>query len=173
MSEDSADRLLLAAATEGDHSAFLSIFQRYGTRIFTFLYRLLGSAKAAEDITHDCFLGLIRNYENARFTDNSLLIQLYSTARKLAIERSREHTEYKTRHRYLEEESVETIKRLIEALSSVERETLILFEYEGLSIRDIGQIVEADDELVKMRLNHAREKLRAALSPEADTSNKQ
>ena len=167
MNEDSADRVLLAAARGGDHSAFLTIFQRYGTRIYRFLYRFLGSAKAAEDITHDCFLELVRNSENARFIDNSLLIQLYSTARKLAIERSREHTENKRPQGDMDEESVEAVKQSIKALPSVEREALILFEYEGLSRRDIGQIVEADDELVQMRLNHAREKLRAALFPEA------
>lgn len=164
MNADSADRVLLAAARDGDHSAFLTIFRRYGTRIFRFLYRFLGSVKAAEDITHDCFLELIRNSENAPFTDNSLLIKPYSTARKLALERSREHTEDTMPPGDIDEESVEAVKQSIKALPSVERETLILSEYEGLSIRDIGQIVEADDELVQMRLNHARDKMRAALS---------
>lgn len=162
MNEDSADRVLLAAARNGERSAFFTIFRRYGTRIFRFLYRFLGSAKDAEDITHDCFLELVRNSENPRFTDNTLLIELYSTARKLAMERSGEQIENRKPDGDIEEESTETIKRLIKALSLVERETLILTEYEGLSIRDIGRIVEADDELVQMRLNQAREKLRAA-----------
>jgi RNA polymerase sigma factor (sigma-70 family) len=169
MNEDSADRVLLAAAMDGDHSAFLAIFRRYGTRIFKFLYRFLGSAKAAEDITHDCFLELVRNSAKARFTDNSPLIQLYSTARNLAIERSREHSEETKPDGEIDEESVEAVKQSIKALPCVERETLILFEYERLSIRDIGQIVEADEDVVQMRLNHAREKMRAALSREADT----
>ena len=133
----------------------------------------MGSEKAAEDITQDCFLELVRNSENARFSDNSLLIQLYSTARRLAIERSREHAENKRPHGDIHEESVKALKQSIKVLPSVERETLILFEYEGLSIQEIGQIVVADDELVQMRLNYAREKLRAALSPEAYTSNEQ
>lgn len=81
MKEDSEEQVLLAAARQGDHNAFFTIFRRYGTRIFRFLYRFLGSAKAAEDLTHDCFLELVRNSANVRFTDNSLLIQLYSTAR--------------------------------------------------------------------------------------------
>ena len=171
MKEDSEEQVLLAAARHGDHSAFLTIFRRYGTRIFRFLYRFLGSAKAAEDLTHDCFLELVRNSENVRFTDNSLLIQLFSTARKLAIERSREQTKNKRPQGDIDEESVEKIKELIKALPPLERETLILFEYEGLSARDIAQIVKADNEVVQMRLNQARETLWAALSREADTSN--
>lgn len=173
MNEDSADRVLLAAARNGDHTAFLTIFRRYGTRIFNFLYRFLGSAQTAEDITHDCFLDLLRNPAKSSSTDNnSVLIQLYSTARKLVIERSQEHIEDDWPSSDVEEESV---KQLIKGLPSLERETLILFEYEGLSVQDIGQIVEADDELVQMRLDHAREKLRAALPGKRlmDTSNEQ
>ena len=172
MNEDSAERGLLAAARNGDHSAFRTIFRRYGPRIFRFLYRFLGSEEAAEDITHDSFLELVRNSANARFTDNSVLIQLYSTARKLAIERSPKYIEESSRSQG-EEESVETIKQSIKGLPPLERETLILFEYEGLSSRDIAQIVKADNEVVTSRLNHAREALRAALSREADISNEQ
>ena len=174
MNEDRADLVLLAAARNGDHSAFLTIFRRYGTRIFRFLYRFLGSAQAAEDITHDCFLDLLRNPAKPSATDNnSVLIQLYSTARELAMERSQKYVEDNSPGSDVEEESVETIKELIKALPPLERETLILFEYEGLSARDVAQIVKADNEAVQLRLNGAREKLRATLSREADTSNEQ
>ena len=173
MNEDHADLVLLAAARNGDHSAFLTIFRRYGTRIFRFLYRFLGSAKGAEEITHDSFLDLLRHPEGSGLTSNTVLIQLYSTARELAMERLQKYVQENSPGSDVEEESVETIKELIKALPPLERETLILFEYEGLSARDVAQIVKADNEAMQMRLNGAREKLRAALSREADTSNEQ
>jgi hypothetical protein len=37
-----------------------------GNRIFRFAYRLLVSVESAEDVTHDCFLSLIRKPENYR-----------------------------------------------------------------------------------------------------------
>jgi RNA polymerase sigma-70 factor (ECF subfamily) len=54
------DELLLKKAGEGDQAAFLDLYDRYREPIFRFAYRLLGSVEVAEDVTHDCFLSLIR-----------------------------------------------------------------------------------------------------------------
>lgn len=88
-----------------------------------------------DDSVRESLRRLIRDPANSSFSDDSLLIQLYSTARKLAIERSQENTEDKWPHDGIEEGSVETVRQSIKALPPLERETLILFEYEGLSIR--------------------------------------
>ena len=47
----------------------------------------------------------------------------------------------------------------------LQREALILFEYEGQSLAEIAQIVEADPGTVKARLFRARERLRRTLAP--------
>ena len=48
-------------------------------------------------------------------------------------------------------------------LSGVQREALVLFEYEELSLAEIGEIVGVDANTVKARLFRAREKLRSKL----------
>ena len=164
MKEDSTDGSLLAAAREGDREAFLLLFKRYSTPVFRFLYRFLGSETAAEDITHDCFLELVKNPECSASREVSLLIDLYAKARKLAIEYEQDHVEDKLQLTRIEDESVGAVKQSINDLPPPERETVILFEYEGLSIREIATIVEVNDEAVRTRLDRARQKLRAALS---------
>ena len=81
------DERLLASAAGGDTTAFQILYERYRDPIFRFAYRLLGSAEAAEDVAHDCFLSLIK--EPSRFDSNraSLRTYIYATARNLAAKR--------------------------------------------------------------------------------------
>jgi RNA polymerase sigma-70 factor, ECF subfamily len=162
VNENSTDELLLEAAKAGDQEAFLLLFKRYHAPVFRFLYRFLGSEEAAEDITHDCFLELIKNREDSRFSQHSLLTLLYAKARKLAWEQL--HPLEQPQRAEVTEESIETVKQAISGLPPLERETLILFEYEGLLVNEIAAIVEADDEIVAGRLMTARQRLQSALS---------
>ena len=171
--EDSTDELLLTAARQGNQQAFLLLFKRYRTRIFRFVYRLTGSEKAAENITHDCFLSLVGTQEDSEPKGISILIDLYSRARRLGIEYEQDRVNDKLQVGGVEEEPVETVKKSINDLPLTERETLILFEYERLSIREIATIVEVNDEVVRTRLRRARQKLRAVLSRQSQEAAKQ
>ena len=58
-----------------------------------------------------------------------------------------------------------TVRRAIDKLPQLQREALILFEYEELSLAEIADVVEADVGAVKARLARARENLRRELAP--------
>ena len=168
---DSTDDGLLAAAQAGNHEAFLFLYNRHGRSIFNFLYRLLNSETAAEDISHDCFIDLIRKPDHFKSNHDSLLIQLYRRGRDLAVQYvneigesnpspSREHTD--ELHHGLADREV--VKTAINRLPLPEREVLILFEYQGLSLNEIAFIVGSDHDMVAVRLNDARRSLRDQLS---------
>src|SRR5207247_9319899 len=74
-------------AAHGETAAFQVLYERYRDPIFRFAYRLLGSVEAAEDVTHDCFLSLIK--EPGRFDSSraSLRTYIYAAARNLAAKR--------------------------------------------------------------------------------------
>ena len=74
----------------GDQAAFLELYDRYRQPIFRFAYRLLGSVEIAEDVTHDCFLSLIRKPENFRPDRASLKTYLFAAARNLALKHFRD-----------------------------------------------------------------------------------
>jgi RNA polymerase sigma-70 factor, ECF subfamily len=175
------DELLLEKAGDGDQAAFLELYDRYREPIFRFAYRLLGSVEIAEDVTHDCFLSLIRKPQNYRPERASLKTYLYAAARNLALkhfrdqgretgmeEVSEEPREAPSRgplRRLLDEELATQVREAIFSLPPLQREALILFEYEGLSLNEVAEIAGTDAGAVKARLYRAREGLRRILSP--------
>jgi len=179
LADQLTDEQLVAAAAEGDTAAFQILYERYRDPIFRFAFRLLGSAEAAEDVTHDCFLSLIK--EPRRFDPSraSLRTYIYAAARNLATKRYHslgretaidelaEELSAAERHGpmrlVLDHELASEVERAVSSLPPLQREALVLFEYEDLSLAEIAEVVGADEGAVKQRLFRAREKLRAQL----------
>ena len=59
----------------------------------------------------------------------------------------------------------EMVGRAVGALGPLQREVVILAEYEGLTLAEIARAVDADVGTVKSRLHRARENLRHMLAP--------
>lgn len=147
---------------------------------------MLGSSELAEDITHDCFLSLIKRSENFDPSRGSLKTYLYSAARNLCLKHFRNTTRETSVEEFFEEPSIpvreqplgrlldeELSSKVIAAVSGLpplQREALILFEYEGLTLNEIASILGTDVGAVKARLHRARERLRATLSPYLNSS---
>ncbi len=179
MPERTTDELLLQRAGKGDHAAFLELYERYRQPIFRFAYRLVGSVEVAEDVTHDCFLSLIRQPNNFRRERASLRTYLYGAARNLALKHFRslgretalddvvDEPEASVRQqplrRLLDEELATHVKEAVFRLPPLQREALVLFEYEGLSLAEIAEITDTDVGAVKARLYRARERLKTVL----------
>jgi RNA polymerase sigma-70 factor (ECF subfamily) len=65
----------------------------------------------------------------------------------------------------LSAERAALVERAIASLPLLQREALLLFEYEGLSMEEIAQVTGSDAGTVKARLFRARESLRRRLAP--------
>jgi RNA polymerase sigma-70 factor (ECF subfamily) len=65
----------------------------------------------------------------------------------------------------LGKEVAERVRQAVTDLPPLQREALILFEYEELTLMEIAAIVATDIGTVKSRLHRARERLRRSLSP--------
>jgi RNA polymerase sigma-70 factor (ECF subfamily) len=184
--ERTTDELLLQKAIDGDQAAFLGLYDRYRQPIFRFAYRLLSSVELAEDVTHDCFLSLIRKPENFRPERASLKTYLYAAARNLALKHFRnqgreagmdelaEEPQESARRgplrRLLDEELADQVREAVFSLPPLQREALILFEYEGLSLNEVAEIAGTDAGAIKARLYRAREGLRRLLKPYLDSN---
>jgi RNA polymerase sigma-70 factor (ECF subfamily) len=179
LAEQETDERLLEEAAKGNTAAFQILYERYRDPIFRFAYRLLGSVEAAEDVTHDCFLSLIKEPGRFDSTRASLRTYLYAAARNQAAKRyqsfGRETAleeladEPRSADRrgpmalVLEGELASEVEQAIASLPPLQREALVLFEYEDLTLAEIAAVVGADSGTVKSRLFRAREKLRARL----------
>ncbi|MGH9942718.1 MAG: RNA polymerase sigma factor [Pyrinomonadaceae bacterium] len=182
MPDERTDEGLLESARGGDERAFLMLYERHRAGVYRFAYRLLNSAELAEDVTHDCFLSLLKQPERFDAARGTLLrTYLYAAARNLALKQFRrqggETPLDETTPEPRAEESGQPLRQLlaaelrdavrgaIESLPPLQREAIILFEYEELSLAEVAQVVCADVNTVKARLWRAREGLRRALAP--------
>lgn len=178
--QQTTDEGLLERARRGDEHAFGELYARFGDALYRFAYRVLNSEAAAEDVVHDAFLGLLRRpqgYDPARGA--SLRTYLYASARNIAREHFRhpagalDELSAEPRapagqqplRRLLDAELAAEVRRAVAALPAHQREVLVLFEYEELSIAEIAEIVGVPGNTVRSRLARARENLRRALAP--------
>jgi RNA polymerase sigma factor (sigma-70 family) len=69
----------------------------------------------------------------------------------------------------LSSERSDAVARAIAALPPLQREALILFEYEDLSLEEIAAVAGIEIGAVKARLHRARETLRRRLAPLLET----
>lgn len=175
------DERLLNRASRGDEAAFLQLYERHRDAVFRFAYRLLGSAGPAEDVTHDCFLSLLRQPERFDPSRASLRTYLLAAARNLSLKHFRKMgeevaveelteelrlpEEAAPLRQLLAEELSSEVRKAVESLPVLQREALILFEYEELSLAEVASVVGADVGTVKARLHRARQRLKRVLSP--------
>ena len=177
------DEELLTEASRGDEAAFLELYRRHRDAVFRFAYRVLGSVETAEDVAHDCFLSLIQQPHRFDPARGSLRTYLFGAARNLALKHFRrmgrdvavdelpdESFESllieakQPLHQLLDEEASSLVQRAVALLPPLQREALVLFEYEELSLVEIARVVSADVGTVKARLYRARQSLKRALA---------
>jgi RNA polymerase sigma-70 factor, ECF subfamily len=166
---------LVKEARQGDEEAFITLYSRYRSAVFRFAWRMTGSISVAEDVTQECFLTLVRGsaYDAGRAR---LQTWLFGIARhmvfrylRIAGRETEEQAEapapLDTLEDLLAAERSELVRRAIESLPAMQREAIILFEYEDLPLDQIAAITGADVGAVKARLQRARESLRRRLEP--------
>ena len=152
---------------------FQDAFEQHKDVVYRFAWRMSGPA-AAEDITQDVFVSLLRQpdrFDSARGTLRAFLLGI---ARNLALKR------WRSEHRFepLDDEAMaaevidfdrldvgEMVGQAVRTLGPLQREVVILAEYEGLTLAEIARTVDADVGTVKSRLHRARENLRRMLAP--------
>lgn len=182
MHEAGAEAELLLKAARGDEPAFLLLYERHRTPVFRFACRMLGSAPLAEDVTQECFLAVLRRPEAFRAERASLRTYLCAIARHLALKQLRKRGEETTVDDapeeaavqsngndplgvVLQEEAAEAVRQAVAALPPLQREAVVLFEYQEMSLADIAATCEIDVGTVKSRLHRARERLKRTLGP--------
>jgi RNA polymerase sigma-70 factor (ECF subfamily) len=183
MQDGAAEAELLLKAGRGDEAAFLLLYERHRTPVFRFACRMLGSAQQAEDVTQECFLSILRRPEAFQAERASLRTYLCAIARHLALKQLRKRGqetlvdeppeeaprgaagERDALSTVIEAEAAEAVRHAVLALPPLQREAVVLFEYQELSLLDIATVCEVDVGTVKSRLHRARERLRRTLTP--------
>lgn len=181
--ESSDERLLLLAREEQDERAFRTLYERYKLPLFRFAYRSIGDRQAAEDVVHDCFTALLQ--DPTRFDPARAMLRtyLFAAARNQVLKRFAKRageaslddadavslaadklSTPEPLRQVLSQETAEIVRRAIERLPQAQREAILLFEYEELTLAEVALVTGADIGTIKSRLHRARTGLRLHLA---------
>lgn len=180
----SDDRTLVESARAGDERAFEEIVRRYQRQVANAIYLTLGSRQDVEDLAQDVFVRAYRSLDRVT-VEQSLFSWIYRIAVNVAIDELRRRRirrilsldvlressgrdpavseEDSPDSRVLERERSEQVRYALQRVSPTSRTVLILREYEGLSYRQIGEVLQITEQAVKSRIFRARDELRVLL----------
>ena len=153
-----------------DRDEFRVAFNLHKNAVYRFAWRMTNSPEAAEDIAQEAFLALLKGGFDA--SRGEVRGFLFGAARNQVRKRWRDASRWAE----LEDdafvmpdvtafETSAAVEAAVRALPPMQREVLVLSEYEDLSLEEISRAVEAEVGTVKSRLFRARENLRKALAP--------
>ena len=189
--EQTQEQRWIAAAKDGDESAFEALVRLYEKRVFALALRMCGSREDAAEAAQETFLAAWQGLPFFR-GESSLSTWLYRLTNNACVDLLRREG----RHRSaagpsLDDEEVnlevpdqtlspqdeaerrelrEAIGRSLEALSPEHRQVLVLREMQQLRYDEIADILDLDVGTVKSRINRARKQLRKILLADGNFS---
>lgn len=183
---EKADEELMRECQETGNLQMLEIlWNRYASRILSFIYRQLGDYQQAESLTQETFYKIYRNSSQYLYP-KKFSNWIFSIARNLCTDELRKrrpstqeefdfladafHTSSQTPldHLILNEERVR-LEEAIQKLTPLLRETLELRIYQKFSYTEIAQIIGGKESTIRSRMKYALEKLAEYLQ-DADSS---
>jgi RNA polymerase sigma-70 factor, ECF subfamily len=164
----SSDEALMLQFQGGSQVALEELFARYHEPLYGFFRRRLNHPEQAEDLAQETFLALIR--AASRYEPRALFrTYLYGIALKLLSAERRK--QLKSAAAVLDPEpatggAAETglwVRQALDRLDGLEREILMLREYEQLSYAEIADLLRIPLNTVRSRLFRSRLAMRSYL----------
>lgn len=155
-------------------SDFRESFHLYKDVVYRFAWRMTGSGAAAEDVVQDCFTALWERRSGYDAGRGALRSYLLGIARNLVLKRWRRERLWRSEEPApvvswpidpVRMERSEAVAMAVQALPPLQREALVLAEYEELALEEIARLTQCDLAAVKSRLHRARQNLRRMLAP--------
>jgi RNA polymerase sigma-70 factor (ECF subfamily) len=182
---DTDEAALIQRCRAGDLAAFEPLVERYRQRVYRLAYNVLRDQEEAWDVAQDAFIRAFQALPSFR-GDSAFYTWLFRIVMNVARDRARQHA---ARGRAFGTERVdeadwdralvdqgtppdahatqieerERIDRALATLSEPHRAIIMLSDLEGLSYREIAEVLDIPMGTVMSRLHNARRRLRDAL----------
>jgi RNA polymerase sigma-70 factor (ECF subfamily) len=171
--EHPSDEKLMLAFSQGSAQAFSELFARYKQPLFGFFRRRLTDPAQAEELTQETFLVLLRSA--SRYQPRALFrTYLYAVGFKILRAQRRKTIFHATLigvrsasqdpATHDSPDAKLAIREGLSKLESIEREILLLREFEQLSYSEIANLLRLPVNTVRSRLFRARMALHEILS---------
>ena len=178
------DEQYMTAFQGGDDSAFEQLYSRYRRPIFQYVYRRVGDASRAEELTQEVFMGLIRSRGSWR-QEASFRTYLYRIAFNQCASEAR-RADFKSvdplerpdgtaidvvsddpgpDSEARRKQEAELVTGALGRLDADQREAIVLREYQGLSYEEIAEVTGVAVGTVKSRIFRGKLELRKLLEP--------
>jgi len=174
-----SDERLMLAFSQGSSEAFTELFSRYKQPIYGFFRRRIDEPAHAEELTQETFLALLR--AASRYQPRALFrTYLYAIGFKILRAHRRKAAFRATflgqrnsapdPSRRDATEAGLWVRRAVEKLDPLDREILMLREFEQLSYAEIADLLQLPLNTVRSRLFRARIALRNLLDPPSSSA---
>jgi RNA polymerase sigma-70 factor (ECF subfamily) len=174
-----SDERLMLAFSKGSTDAFTELFSRYKQPIYGFFRRRVAEPAYAEELTQETFLALLR--AAARYEPRALFrtylyaigLKILRAHRRKAAFRATFFGQRNSAPDPSKRDATESgvwVRHAVEKLDPIDREILMLREFEQLSYAEIADLLHLPLNTVRSRLFRARNALRNLLEPPVESS---
>ncbi len=174
------DSQLLERARSFDAEALAEIYDRYAEPIYRYLYRTVGDAARAEDLTSEVFCKLLQVLDTPRAPRDKLQGWLYRVAHNQAMDWFRQQGKGPTLplneelvagmdlpHDILERrEAQQRLRTAISQLTTDQQRVILLRFGEGLKVSDVSDLMGKSQGAIKILQHRAIKRLRKLLDRE-------
>ena len=177
LSEESVN---IQRAQAGQREAFTLLVNQYWDRLYRWLYHLTHHQHTAEDLAQEAFLKAYARLNTFRVGSNfqawifRIAYNAFLNQRRVA-NRSKQPlpeevaaNEPGPDEHALSRESMQLLARAVSRLPNEFRAALLLRIEEGLSFREIADVLETTEQTARWRVFKARQKLLTVLAPQLD-----
>lgn len=188
----SSDAVLVERVQNGDVAAFDHLIRKYRERLFSVVYNLTSNREDAADVTQEAFIKAFRSI--GRFKGKS---SFFTWLYRIGVNAALSHIKKNRLRRFFSFENIneevssteilealavktnsdksallselqEKLNEALQKLSPKHRTVVVLFEIEGLSHAEIGEIMGCSEGTVRSRLHYAKQQLQAYLQDYVD-----
>src|SRR5215203_2116045 len=176
--------------TQGDHSAFERLVEKYKQPVFNMIYRTLPDAAEAEDLAQGVFVQVYKAAHRYR-VEAKFSTWLFTIARNLTLNELRRRSRHRadsldaaaspeddgpsrqfedTRsvappERIIQDELVSKVSEALRGLPENQRTALMLYQEQEKSYEEIADVLDCSLSATKSLIHRARETLKARLKP--------
>lgn len=181
---------LIEQAKNGNVDSLNVILDTYKSNVYAVAFAMLKNKEDAEDATQQALITIWRNIHHLKkFEAFETWLYHIAYTRSLNILKSRSHYEVAENDsddiytseveenelflpsEYAEREDLrERLFRIIDSLSAVQRETIVLYYFDDKNVTEISEIMDCSEGTVKSRLYHARNYIKNSIMEQEEQS---
>jgi RNA polymerase sigma-70 factor (ECF subfamily) len=172
---------IVRRAQQGDEAAFSELFRNHRGDVTRLVFRVLGPSADVDDVVQDVFVHVFRSLVNFRGESkfSTWLYRLTINVARMHLRRGRsrprfadvpvpelngEDEELGPEGETDRARRIGALYHLLDALSEKKRTVLVLHDFEGMSPKEISELVDAPIMTVRTRLFYARKELYGAIA---------